>query len=442
MILFLFSVIFYIFASVDFIFILLVSILTNYLLTIILTKAKEKFRTQIFILGVFFNLGLFVYFKYLGFLSGDVLNPLLRFFRIDVIDVPKILIPLGLSFYTFHALSYLIDVYRRSIKPTTNLSKLGVYFMMFPHMIAGPIVRYGEISQYLSDRKITLDGFGKGTERFITGLAKKVLIADNLGVVPNEIFSIPPSHMNIETAWLGIIYFTFQIYIDFSAYSDMAIGLALMLGFTFPENFNYPYISRSISEFWQRWHMTLYRWFRDYIYIPLGGNRRSAPRNFLNIGLVFLLAGLWHGASWHFMAWGLLQAVFLILERINGGNWLKSLWRPLAHFYTMLAISISWVIFRSESIDYAISYLNRMFLDLSPSVLEYRPMEFFLTSERILALVIAIILSTSMLKRLYLPKLNQQVFLSSKLVYLVIILAISIIYIADQTYKPFIYFKF
>lgn len=444
-ILLLFSILFYLFSSVDFIRILLISIFLNFMIARYINVASNTYKKFWLIIGIALNLGVLFYFKYISFFVGGLLNPLVNFLNIPQLTIPATAIPLALSFYTFHALSFLIDVYQKKIEPGVKLTKLALYFFLFPHLIAGPIVRFGEISDQIDNRKLTLENFSYGALRFIVGLGKKVLIADILATTADEIFGIPPANMTTPTAWLGILTFTLQIYFDFSGYSDMAIGLASMLGFKFPENFNFPYISTSIGEFWQRWHMTLSRWFRDYVYIPLGGNRLSDSRIYLNIIIVFFLTGLWHGAGWHYIAWGLLQGFFIILERFKNGLLMNKLMLPVKYLYALLAIFISWVFFRSENIGYAILFLKRMFIDFSAPKLEYRPLDFLLNKEQILAIALGILISTSLLQRLTKRLWSLRVpfvYDSIRVAYLLLLLIISLFYIADQTYKPFIYFKF
>jgi len=445
-----FSIFFYFFSSVNFTLILLSSIVINFFIALLISGSKKK-RFRFLLIGLLVNLGVLFYFKYLNFFLESILNPLRSVQGLPSLDLPTIVLPLALSFYTFHALSYLLDVYRNKVKATKNPLKLALYFLLFPHLIAGPIVRFGEISAYLNKRIQTVPDFSYGVTRFIVGLGKKVLIADTLGQVVDEVFAIPPQNMSWETAWLGIICFTLQIYFDFSGYSDMAIGLARMFGFKFPENFNYPYIASSIGEFWTRWHMTLYRWFRDYIYIPLGGNRCSVSRNYFNIAVVFSLTGLWHGADWNFIVWGILQALFIILEKLKDGILMRHLSPPLKHLYTLLAIVISWVFFRSDSLGYATALLKRLFLDFTYPLIEYRPFAFFINNERLLAILLGIIISTPLLQKLVEKagvvkpvntKIFRGVYQGMGYIYFLVLLIISMIFVAGQTYNPFIYFKF
>lgn len=427
---------------------LLFSIVINYQFAISISYAKNA-KYNFLIIGIFFNLILLFWFKYSIFFLEEIVNPFIKILNINPRPLPQIILPLALSFYTFHALSYLIDVYKKKVPAEKNIINLGLYFLLFPHLVAGPIVRFGEIMSDLKNRQQTLSNFSYGISRFIIGLSKKVLIADILSGITDEIFAIPPQNMTWETAWLGLICFTLQIYFDFSGYSDMAIGIASMLGFKFPENFNYPYISGSIREFWQRWHITLYRWFRDYVYIPLGGNRVSEMRYALNILFVFALTGLWHGAAWHYIIWGLLQGVFILLERFKE-RVAKDFLSPFKHLYALFAIFVSWVFFRSEDTTYAISFLKRLFIDFSSPHPQFRSFSFFIDNERQLAIVLGIIFSTPIFKIIYEKILikylnNQKInfsFQNVKIAYLTCLLILSILYIANQTYNPFLYFKF
>jgi len=293
-----------------------------------------------------------LYFKYTAFLLG-ALQHQLGLQLVSDEHLQSIHLPIGISFCTFHSLSYVVDVFRRTAPVQRNLVRTGLYIALFPQLVAGPIIRYQEIQAQLAERRIRLSDLGWGAERFIYGLAKKVVIANPLGLVTDEIFK--HHDQGLLMAWAGLIGYTMQIYYDFSAYSDMAIGLGRMLGFTFPENFNYPYVSRSVQEFWRRWHMSLSHWFRDYVYIGLGGNRHGAFATYRNLLIVFVLCGLWHGANWTFLIWGLWHGGFLVLER--GVRWPGgALWRPLQHAYLMLVVMTGWVFFRSDDLPSACNY--------------------------------------------------------------------------------------
>lgn len=446
------SLFFYLLSSSDFILILLSSIVVNFFIALFISKSKNR-RGFFLVLGLLVNLGILFYFKYLGFFEGSILNPLIISLNFPPIQLPVILVPLGLSFYTFHALSYLFDVYKRKMEPTRNLFRLTLYFLFFPHLIAGPIVRYGEVSSYLAERSQTLIDVSYGITRFITGLVKKVLIADTLGAIVDEIFNIPPQNMNSETAWLGIICFTLQLYFDFSGYTDMAIGLASMFGFKFPENFNYPYISSSIREFWTRWHMTLSNWIRDYLYYPLALKwaKGSKIKLYISLFITFALIGLWHGANWTYVVFGVIQGTALIFESIKNGNLFNRIPRVFKHVYFLLVMIVSWVFFRSENVGYAIEFLKRLFLDFTAPKLEFRPFSFFINNEILIAMLIGMIISTPFLQRLigkidafklFKFKVFRYASLTIKYLYFLVLLIITMIFIASQTYNPFIYFKF
>lgn len=311
------------------------------------------------VLAVTLNLGILVYFKYAGFLIDSV-NALLAFTGITPLDSPNVTLPIGISFYTFQAMSYVIDVYRGQAQAERNPINVALYIALFPQLIAGPIVRYTDVAAQIKKRAIDSDGFAYGIQRFIVGLGKKMLIANSAASVADAIFDIPDSHLSFAVAWLGIICYTVQIYFDFSGYSDMAIGLGRMFGFRFLENFNYPYIAQSISGFWRRWHISLSSWYRDYLYIPLGGNRCPAWRVSLNLMIVFVLCGLWHGASWNFAAWGIYHGAFLMLERRGFGRFVESLWRPFRHLYTLLVVMGGWVLFRTLTLTHSAAYLKAL----------------------------------------------------------------------------------
>lgn len=310
--------------------------------------------------GICFNLGLLCIFKYTNFLIAN-LNAVLTDGGGAVVSLGTLYAPVGISFFTFHAISYLVDVSRNDAPVLKNPFLLAVYMAAFPKILAGPITLYRNAAGELASRIVTGDGFLYGIERFITGLAKKILIANPLSGIADAAFGVQGANIDMPSAWVGIICYTLQIYFDFSGYSDMAIGLGRMFGFTFPENFNYPYISESVREFWQRWHISLSTWFRDYLYIPLGGNRRAPARVYANLIVVFLLCGLWHGASWNFVVWGCWYGLFLSLERTGFGKLLRSVGRPVRHLYLLMVVIVGWVFFRADSLSHAVAYLGAMF---------------------------------------------------------------------------------
>ena len=293
-----------------------------------------------------------IVFKYADFLVGN-LNALLGPLRLAPLSLPGIALPIGISFFTFQALSYVIDVYRREVPVQRNPFDLGLYIALFPQLIAGPIVRYHDVARQLVERVVTRQGFAYGVERFVVGLGKKVLIANTLAVQADLIFAIPADQLTAPVAWFGLVCYTLQIYFDFSGYSDMAIGLGYMFGFRFLENFSHPYVAQSITEFWRRWHISLSTWFRDYLYVPLGGNRGSALRTYRNLVLVFFLCGLWHGASWSFVVWGLLHGFLLVIERMGLGRLMARWPRALRHAWTLFFVMIAWVFFRADSLPQA-----------------------------------------------------------------------------------------
>src|SRR4051812_8670704 len=295
--------------------------------------------------AVTLNLVVLGIFKYANFFA-DNLNALLRAGRIEPVAVPRVLLPIGISFFTFHAISYVIDVSRRDATAQKSPVHAALYLLLFPQLIAGPIIRYRDIADQLARRVVSIDDFAYGVRRFVIGLGKKVLIANVVAGPADKIFAMPAHELSTAHAWLGIVCYTLQIYFDFSGYSDMAIGLGRMFGFRFPENFRWPYIADTVQEFWRRWHISLSTWFRDYLYVPLGGNRVPTATMYRNLVLVFFLCGLWHGASWNFVIWGLFHGTFLVVERLGLAAAVRRLWAPLRHAYLLLVVMVGWVFFR------------------------------------------------------------------------------------------------
>ncbi len=358
----LFSLAFYVLGEGTYVLLLLASTGFNYQFALrIEREAVERARgsRRWITLAIGANLGVLGLFKYGNFLLAQA-APLLQFFNVPPAPPLPLHLPLGISFFTFHAISYLVDVYRGDARAERNLGTLALYILMFPQLIAGPIIRFKTIVGELHDRQSSIADVGAGIRLFAIGLAQKTLIADTLAKPADQIFSLPAHMLDWGTAWLGAMCYGLQLYFDFCGYSLMAIGLARMLGLHFPRNFNYPYISRSITEFWRRWHMTLSAWFRDYVYIPLGGNRRGAMATYRNLLVVFALCGLWHGAAWTFLIWGLYHGFFLILERVALARLLARVWAPLAHAYALLVILVGWVIFRAPDFPAALAYLRAM----------------------------------------------------------------------------------
>ncbi|MCP3931675.1 MAG: MBOAT family protein [Bacteroidetes bacterium] len=356
------SLIFYSWGEHGYVVLMLLSITCNYIFgRIIEICDKRELRRVVLISAVVLNLLPLFYFKYSEFVVQTVLQ-FLHHFPISVsVEVTEHHLPIGISFFTFQALSYIIDVYRGTERAQSNIITMGLYISFFPQLIAGPIIRYKDIYKYLYHRVITLDDFSRGAERFVMGLAKKVLLANPMGRMADSIFFLSQDGLSTPVAWIGILCYTFQIYYDFSGYSDMAIGLGRMFGFRYLENFNYPYISRSVREFWQRWHISLSNWFKDYVYIPLGGNRVGNVRTRCNLLIVFFLCGFWHGASWNFIIWGLMHGFFLVLERGKFGRLLEKTPALLQHCYVWLVIVVTWTFFRAETLNTAISFLGILF---------------------------------------------------------------------------------
>jgi alginate O-acetyltransferase complex protein AlgI len=378
------------------------------------------------------------------------------------IAVPRVLLPIGISFFTFHAISYVVDVHRRDATAQKSPVHAALYLLLFPQLIAGPIIRYRDIADQLARRLVTVDDFGYGVRRFIIGLAKKVLVANVVAGPADRIFAMPVAELSTGHAWLGLTCYTLQIYFDFSGYSDMAIGLGRMFGFRFPENFRWPYIAESVQEFWRRWHISLSTWFRDYLYIPLGGNRVSPARRYRNLVTVFFLCGLWHGASWNFVIWGLWHGTFLVIERLlatktrrhehdQSSSWLRDFvaiqWPLWRHVYTMLVVMIGWVFFRADTLPGAVAFLRTM-AGLSAAAPTIYTLRWYLTPELWLTLAAGVIGSTPWvvavarrLARAEPPPFDWPVSLVSATA-LTALLVASIVSIAARTYNPFIYFRF
>lgn len=358
------SIFFYSWGAPRFIFVILGTTFVDFHLVRWMSNTKTRlYRRLMLALSVSINLGLLIYFKYSGFFV-DNLNEFLQVFGLSGVHWTKLVMPIGISFYTFETITYVVDVYRRVHAPLKNFWDYQLYIILFPKLIAGPIIRYHEIADQIVDRSAseTADNRIIGLYRFILGLAKKVLIANVLGQQVDQIFAMGPENISTPMAWIGIIAYSFQIYYDFSGYSDMAIGLGKMMGFTFMENFNNPYISRTITEFWRRWHITLGRWMKNYLYIPLGGNRvKSQGRLFFNLWLVFLFSGLWHGAAWNFVVWGGFHGLFLILDRLFLLKWSEKMGKIPSVMLTYLITLVGWVLFRADSLGDAWTYLGKMF---------------------------------------------------------------------------------
>lgn len=354
------SLLFYAWGETFYVVIMLISIAMNYVFGLAVSRLRGRpAATSAVAIAVFFNLGLLGVFKYANFIVDNI-NACLGGWLIPAIELQPVHLPIGISFFTFQALSYVLDVHRQDARAQHNPLRLALYVALFPQLIAGPIVRYQHIEDQISARKTSVEMIARGIRRFLIGLAKKVLLANTFAFPADEIFNLPADALTASVAWFGVICYTLQIYFDFSGYSDMAIGLGRMFGFEFRENFQWPYVSKSIREFWRRWHISLSTWFRDYLYIPLGGNQRGALRTYLNLLIVFFLCGLWHGASWTFVFWGLYHGLFLVLERTRFSRFLEVLPAPMRHGYVLVVVAGGWVLFRAETLEQAINFYKAM----------------------------------------------------------------------------------
>lgn len=433
------SLIFYAWGEPVYVLLIIVSILINYFGALLIRKYisdKEKSKF-IFITVLLIDISVLFFFKYYGFAIeslGSILGVNLQ--------VKSIALPLGVSFYTFQQISYIADIYMQRVKPQKNLIDFAAYITMFPQLIAGPIVNYNDIYKQLANRKESISKFGEGVQRFIIGLGKKVILANNIGLIWSQVKEIPLSDLSVVLAWIGIIAFTLQIYFDFSGYSDMAIGLAKMFGFDFLENFDYPYISKSITEFWRRWHMSLGGWFREYIYIPLGGNKKGTLIQVRNLFVVWFATGLWHGASTNFIVWGLYFGVILLIEKLYLKDLLKRIPTIFSHIYTLIIVIIGWVIFDMNTLPAAGHYIKIMF-GLGSNIFIDNMAKYILSTNFII-LLLGLICSTKLIKN-YTNKLKST--LKEKDVFLVtsinlLILIISTAYLVGASYNPFLYFRF
>jgi alginate O-acetyltransferase complex protein AlgI len=456
------SMLFYAWGEGAFLLLMLLSILINYFFAYLIEDARVVSPGRALAYGIIANLALLVFFKYANFIVGN-LNYLVVYAGYEKIVMKEVHLPLGISFYTFHSLSYVIDLYRKRTRgeyadiKKANLPNLALYIMFFPQLVAGPIIRYHDVAAQILARATNIDKFASGVRRFVMGLGKKVLIANTMGGVADKIFAIPGQELTAPLAWLGIVTYSLQIYFDFSGYSDMAIGLGRMFGFEFLENFNYPYIAKSIREFWQRWHISLSRWFRDYLYLPLGGNRVSTGRLYINLITVFFCTGFWHGASWNFVVWGLFHGLFMVLERLGLEKILKRVWAPVAHVYALCVVLVGWVFFRADTFEYSGAFLKAMAGFGTGKGILY-PIGAFLNNEFLITLPVGIIFSTPVMPyigtlydRLKLTLEGRSLFLSDMykfsmsglyIVFLFLVLLASAMSLATGTYNPFIYFRF
>ena len=433
------SLVFYAWGEPVYLFLMLLSILFNYFsgLDIARNRQDKRAAKRSLVFNLIINLAVLGFFKYEGFVL-DTLNGILPV-HISYHALP---LPIGISFYTFQILSYIIDVYRGNVKVQTNLPNFALYVTMFPQLIAGPIVQYADVDEQLASREVSRTKFGEGSMYFIRGLAKKVLLANTSGMIFTEVSGLAKGNIAVMTAWLGAFAYMFQIYFDFSGYSDMAIGLGKMFGFEFNMNFNYPYVSKSITEFWRRWHISLSSWFRDYVYIPLGGNRVSKIKHIRNLLIVWFLTGLWHGAAWNFVAWGLYYGVILIIEKYLLSPVLDRLPDVVRHIYSIVLVVIGWVLFFSSSFGQAADYIRVMFGAGAHGFADRESM-YLLTSNLILWLIL-IFGSTPLVHFRYEHMLRTKKWnttIINSVVYVALFI-VCIAYLVTETYNPFLYFRF
>lgn len=431
------SLIFYAWGEPKYVFLMIFSILVNYVFGLLMDKHREnkKRLKLLLVISVIIDLGLLSVFKYTDFIITNINSVFGAGF-----DLLNIALPIGISFYTFQAMSYTIDVYRDDVRVQRNLIDFGMYITMFPQLIAGPIVRYSDVQDQLAERNVTTADFSEGIMRFVVGLGKKVLLANQMGAVWTQIYALG-GDISALMAWTGAAAYTFQIYFDFSGYSDMAIGLGRMFGFKFPENFRYPYESVSITDFWRRWHITLSTWFKEYLYIPLGGNRRGLARQALNLLIVWTLTGFWHGAGWNFVMWGLYYFAILFIEKLFLLKALDKLPRLFRHAYALLLIVIGWVIFASDDVSVMLPYLGSMFGANGA----LGGMDVYTLLTRAALMVICCVASTELPRRLLVTaagKMNEKAAFTVKSVLTLTLLALSVVFLIGDSYNPFLYFRF
>lgn len=447
------SLLFYMWGAPQFVFVLLISVWADFFLAKKITTSVKPKRKLYFLTSLFLNIGLLFYFKYANFFVENA-NILLENIGMTAVHWTKLALPIGISFFTFQKISYVVDIYQNKHEPLKKLSDFALYILLFPQLIAGPIVRYGEIKEQLEGRADyeDIDHKLNGLFRFTIGLSKKMLIANQMAELADGIFALPLETLTTGQSWLGALAYSFQIYFDFSGYSDMAIGLGLMMGFRFPENFNAPYISQSITEFWRRWHITLSNWMRDYLYIPLGGNRVGTVRLYGNLCIVFLISGFWHGAAWTFIVWGAFHGFFLVLDRLFLLKILKAAGKPISVLLTFIITLMGWVIFRSETMPQAIDYIFRMFdfanIDWRisvekgtyPSFLEYRFKFILLAAAFFSFFPVFSIVENWMNTFLQTSKSLPTTVI--KTVITLVLLAICMTEVISTGVNPFIYFRF
>ena len=433
------SLLFYAFGEPFAVFLMIGSVLLSYLCGLGIAKGK-RWKTACLVLGIAGNLGVLCVYKYAVFFL-QALNAVFPF----EIPVPQIELPIGISFFIFQSISYVIDVSRKEIEVQKNPFYLLLYVSFFPQLIAGPIVKYHDIAEMITNRTVTASGTAQGMRRFICGLSKKLLIANVMGQAANTVFGLDADLLSMPSAWLGAICYTLQIYFDFSGYSDMAIGLGSMFGFTFKENFNYPYISENITEFWRRWHISVSTWFKEYLYFPLGGNRKGKKRTVLNKWIVFLCTGFWHGANWTFLIWGAINGAFLMLEEYQWIPTKKIKWKPLRHLYAMVVVVCAFVIFRADTLGQAGTMYAAMFTGISMDALSWNALTQLFTPLFLVAFLAAIVACTPILpfvQRKVKGHRLELVCQSGSYVVTFLLLLLCILNLSVSAYNPFIYFRF
>lgn len=437
------SLFFYAWGEPTYVVIMLVSIGANYLCGLLVDeKRADKVRVAGVVISVIFNICMLGVFKYSGFFVKNI-NAAFN----TSLPVPEIALPLGISFFTFQAMSYVVDVYRKDAEVQKNIFDLSLYISLFPQLVAGPIVRYQTVANQIEEREHNIIKFGDGVRRFIIGLGKKVLLSNSLGMLADSVFGMQTYQLTIVSTWLGILAYSLQIFFDFSGYSDMAIGLGKMFGFEFLENFNYPYISQSASEFWRRWHISLGSWFRDYVYFPLGGSRRGNVRTYINLFIVWFLTGFWHGASWTFIAWGLYFGLLIGMEKSYLGKLLNKVPRFVRHIYLLLVVMIGWVFFRADSFSYSIEFIKNMFFMGTNVIFDGVAASYI--NDYWFVLVLSMIFCMPIVDwfRRKIEVANDKI-LESNISYVLNsvvytgILLIVIFKLVNSTYNPFLYFRF
>ena len=443
------SVLFYAKGGGGFTWLMLASITFNYWMAIAVDRAAQTSDAQarrVLAAAVAINLVVLGWFKYANFFATNLSAGLSALGGPSLAHL-DVLLPIGISFYTFHAISYVVDVYRKQATAQKSPVHAALYLLLFPQLIAGPIIRYKDIATQLASRVVTLDDFAWGVRRFIIGFGKKVLIANIVAVPADGIFALPHSQLPAPYAWLGILCYTLQIYFDFSGYSDMALGLGRMFGFRFPENFRWPYVADSVQEFWRRWHISLSSWFRDYLYVPLGGNRMTEWKTYRNLVTVFFLCGLWHGASWNFVVWGLYHGFFLVVERLGVANVLKRVSPITRHAYLIVVVMVGWVFFRAENLPAALGFLKSM-AGFGSGEMPPQRLSWYFTPEVRLAVVAGVLGSAPVVPALAAwsrraARWGQAALLETTgAVALVAVFLTALLQVAARTYNPFIYFRF